>query len=248
MTALRSLEGRVALVTGASRGFGEATARALAKDGAHIIAVARTVGALEALDDAIQAEGGSATLVPFDLIEFDAIDRLGAALYERFGRLDILVGNAAILGGLSPLGHAELKIAERLFAVNVMANWRLIRAMDPLLRQSDAGRAVFVTCEAAQALRPYWGVYATSKTALETMVLTYAAEVASTSIRVNLLDPGPMRTALRRAAYPGEDAKGNPEPALRAPAAVMMASPTFLQNGQRLRADALTDAASVGAS
>jgi NAD(P)-dependent dehydrogenase (short-subunit alcohol dehydrogenase family) len=199
------LKGRIAVVTGASRGIGYATALELAKAGAHVIAVARTVGGLEELDDAIKAAGGSATLVPFDLKDVAAIDRLGAAIYERWGKLDILVGNAGMLGPLSPLGHVEPKAFDEVMAVNVTANWRLIRSLDPLLKVSDAGRAVFVSSGAAHKTMAYWGPYSISKAALQAMALTYAAETQTTSIRVTIANPGPLRTKMRAEAMPGED-------------------------------------------
>jgi NAD(P)-dependent dehydrogenase (short-subunit alcohol dehydrogenase family) len=199
------LAGRIALVTGASRGIGFATARALAKAGAHIVAVARTVGGLEELDDAIKAVGSSATLVPLDLKDYEGIDRLGLALRQRFGRLDALVGNAAILGTLSPLGHVEAKVWQEVIAVNVTANWRLICAMDELLKRSDAGRVVFVSSGITASALAYWGPYTISKAALEALARTYAAETATTSIRVNLFNPGPTRTRMRAQAFPGED-------------------------------------------
>ncbi len=183
------LSERIALVTGASRGIGYATALALAKVGAHVVAVARTVGGLEELDDAVRKLGGSATLVPLDLNDYPGIDRLGLALHERFGRLDVLIGNAAVLGPLSPLGHVEAKAWDEVMAVNVTANWRLIRAMDPLLRASDAGRVVFVSSGVAALAAAYWGPYAVSKAALETLARTYAAETATTNVRVNLFAP-----------------------------------------------------------
>jgi NAD(P)-dependent dehydrogenase (short-subunit alcohol dehydrogenase family) len=199
------LADRIALVTGASRGIGFATARALAKAGAHVVAVARTVGGLEELDDAIRAADGSATLVPVDLKDYDGIVRLGAALGERYGRLDVLVGNAGILGPLSPLGHVEPKIWDEVMAVNVIANAQLIRVMDPLLKAAGAGRVVFVTSGAASSAKAYWGPYAVSKAALEMLARTYAAETVTTNVRVNLLNPGPTRTRMRAAAMPGED-------------------------------------------
>ena len=200
------LANRIALVTGASRGIGHATALALAHAGAHVVAVARTVGALEELDDAIRAASGqSATLVPLDLKDYPGIDRLGVALHERFGRLDILVGNAGILGPLSPLGHVEPKAWDDVMAVNVTANWRLICAMDPLLKFSDAGRVVFISSSMAARAVAYWGAYAVSKAALETLARTYAAETATTPVRVNLFTPGPVRTRMRAQAMPGED-------------------------------------------
>jgi NAD(P)-dependent dehydrogenase (short-subunit alcohol dehydrogenase family) len=199
------LADRIALVTGASRGIGYAAALALAKAGAHIVAVARTVGGLEELDDAIRAAGGSATLVPLDLKDYSGIDRLGIALQERFGRLDAMVGNAGILGPLSPLGHVEAHVWDEVMAVNVTANWRLISAMDRLLKFSDAGRVVFVSSGVAAHARAYWGPYAISKPALETLARTYAAETATTNVRVNLFAPGPIRTRMRAQAMPGED-------------------------------------------
>ncbi len=174
------LKGRIALVTGASRGIGRATALELAKAGAHVIAVARTVGGLEELDDEIRAAGSAATLVPIDLKDFDAIDRLGAAVLERWGKLDILVGNAGMLGPLSPLGHVEPKAFDEVMAVNVTANWRLIRSLDPLLQASDAGRALFVSSGAAHKTMAYWGPYSISKAALQALAMTYAAETQRT--------------------------------------------------------------------
>ncbi|HEY7245463.1 MAG TPA: SDR family NAD(P)-dependent oxidoreductase [Xanthobacteraceae bacterium] len=199
------LAGRIALVTGASRGIGYATALALAKAGAHVVALARTVGGLEELDDGIKAVGGSATLVPLDLKDFEGIDRLGLALHERFGRLDVLVGNAAMLGPLSPLGHVESKTWHEVLAVNVTANWRLICATDALLRASEEGRVVFVTSGVTAQAPAYWGPYAVSKAALEALARTYAAESATTHVRVNLFNPGPIRTRMRAQAMPGED-------------------------------------------
>jgi NAD(P)-dependent dehydrogenase (short-subunit alcohol dehydrogenase family) len=199
------LAGRIALITGASRGIGYATALALAKAGAHVVALARTVGGLEELDDAIRELGGAATLVPLDLKDYAGIDRLALALHERFQRLDVLVGNAGILGPLSPLGHVEAAAWDEVMAVNVTANWRLIRAMDPLLRRSDAGRVVFLTSGVEAPAVAYWGPYAASKAALEVLALTYAAETATTPVRVNLFAPGPIRTRMRAQAMPGED-------------------------------------------
>jgi NAD(P)-dependent dehydrogenase (short-subunit alcohol dehydrogenase family) len=199
------LAGRIALVTGASRGIGYATALALAKAGAHVVALARTVGGLEELDDAIRGLGGAATLVPLDLKDYAGIDRLALALHERFQRLDVLVGNAGILGPLSPLGHVEVAAWDEVMAVNVTANWRLIRAMDPLLRRSDAGRVVFLTSGVAALALAYWGPFAASKAALEVLARTYAAETATTPVRVNIFAPGPLRTRMRAQAMPGED-------------------------------------------
>jgi NAD(P)-dependent dehydrogenase (short-subunit alcohol dehydrogenase family) len=208
------LADHIALVTGASRGIGRATALALARAGAHVVAVARTVGGLEELDDAIGAAGGSATLVPLDLKDTPGIVRLAAALGERYRRLDVLIGNAGILGPLSPLGHVEPKAWDEVLAVNVTANWHLIRAMDPLLRLSTAGRVVFVTSGITAHPRAYWGPYTVSKAALEALAQTYAAETVSTKVRVNLFNPGATRTRMRATAMPGEDPAGlkAPEP------------------------------------
>jgi len=199
------LDGRIALVTGASRGIGAAVALRLAEAGAHVVLTARTVGGLEEVDDAIRAKGGKATLVPFDLRDFDRIDALGAALHERFGRLDILVAAAGVLGTLSPMGHFDPKVWQEVIDVNLTANWRLIRSLDPLLRLSTAGRAIFVTCAAGRERVPYWGAYAASKAALEAVVKIYAGEVEQTALRVNLIDPGPVSTRLRATAFPRED-------------------------------------------
>ena len=231
------LESRVALVTGASRGIGMAVARRFAAEGAHLVLVARTVGGLEELDDAIRQAGGQgATLVPLDLREFDAIDRLGASLYERHGRLDVLVGNAGVLGTLSPLGHIGPNDWAEVMDINLTANWRLIRSLDPLLRQSDAGRAIFVTSGAAAAPHAYWGAYAVSKAALEMLVTTYAAEIAKTPVRANLLDPGAVRTAMRASAFPGEDPMRLPAPEALTETFVDLAVPECTRNGEVVRA------------
>jgi NAD(P)-dependent dehydrogenase (short-subunit alcohol dehydrogenase family) len=201
----KPLAHRIALLTGASRGIGYATGLALAKAGAHVVAVARTVGGLEELDDAIKAAGGSTTLVPLDLTDTDGIARLALALNERYQRLDVLIGNGGVLGPVSPLGHVEPKAWDEVMAVNVAANFHLIRTMDPLLRAADAGRAVFVTSGAATSHRAYRGPYSISKAALNALARTYAAETATTNVRVNLLNPGPTRTRMRAALMPGED-------------------------------------------
>src|SRR5271154_1727996 len=195
------LASRIALVTGASRGIGYATAQALAKAGAHIVAVARTQGGLEELDDEIRKDGGSATLVPLNLTDSDGIARLGAALNDRHGKLDILVGNAGVSGPSSPLGHIELKPWNDVMAVNVTANFQLIRCMEPLLKKSDAGRAVFVTAAASHQAFAYLGPYATSKAALDALVRVWAHETASTPIRVNLFNPGPIRPRMRASVF-----------------------------------------------
>ncbi len=201
-----TLQNRIALVTGASRGIGYALALGLAQAGAHVIATARTQAGLEELDDAVfAATGAHATLVPLDITDGDGLDRLGAALYERFGKLDILVSNAGDLGLLTPLAHLEPKVWERALAVNATATFRLIRSMDPLLRQAEAGRAVFLTTGAATAPRAFWGAYAASKAAMESLVQVYADEADTTAIRCTLLSPGPLRTRMRMQAFPGED-------------------------------------------
>jgi NAD(P)-dependent dehydrogenase (short-subunit alcohol dehydrogenase family) len=227
----KPLADRIALVTGASRGIGAALAITLAKAGAHVVAVARTVGALEELDDAIRAVGGTATLVPLDLEDYDGIDRLGAAIYSRYGKLDVLVGNAGVIGALSPLGHVEPKAWDHVMAVNVTANWRLIRSMDALLRASDAGRAVFVSSGAASAAYAYWGPYALSKAALEMLARTYAAETVSTPVRVNLVNPGPTRTKMRASAFPGEDPLQLDTPEQVAEQILPLCLPSFLETG-----------------
>lgn len=231
-TTDKPLDGRIAVVTGASRGIGRAAALALARAGAHVVAVARTQGALEELDDAIRAAGSSATLVPLDLTDYDALDRLGAGLYERWKRVDVVVGNAGILGNLMPLGHVTPKVWSQVMDVNVTANWRLLRSLDPLLRMSDAGRAIFVTSGAAQKCRAYWGPYAVSKAALDALVRTYAAETATTNVRAMLLNPGPLRTDMRRAAMPGEDQDTLKTPEDLAPHFVRLASPDWSESGK----------------
>ena len=231
----RSLEGRIALVTGASRGIGRAAALALADEGAHVIAVARTVGALEELDDAIQAKGGTTTLVPLDLKDSAGIDRMGAAIFDRWGKLDILLANAGILGILTPLTHLAPKVWDELMAVNLTSNWRLIRSLDQLLRLSDAGRALFVSSAAAVYNRPFWGGYAISKAALDALVKTYAAELTGTTVRVNLLYPGPTRTGMRAQAMPGEDPMSLPAPEELCPLIIEMLSPDYASNGEVVR-------------
>lgn len=202
---VKPMAGRVALVTGASRGIGRAVSLELAKAGAHVIALARTSGALEELDDAIQALGGSATLVPLDLKDGEALDRLQPALLQRWGKLDIFIGNAGLLGPLAPLGHVSPKEWDEVIAVNLTANWRLVKALDTLLRASDAGRVVLVSSGAAQKCRAYWGPYSVSKAGLEALARTYAAETATTEVKVTIVNPGPLRTRMRALAMPGED-------------------------------------------
>jgi NAD(P)-dependent dehydrogenase (short-subunit alcohol dehydrogenase family) len=226
------LTDRIALVTGASRGIGRATALALARAGAHVVAVARTVGGLEELDDAIRAVGGSATLVPLDLKDVPGIARLAAALAERYRRLDVLVGNAGILGPLSPLDHVEPKSWDEVLAVNVTANWHLIRTLHPLLKLSTAARVVFVTSGIFAHPRAYWGPYAISKAALDTLARTYAAETVSTNVRVNLFNPGATRTRMRATAMPGEDAAGLKTPDPVAERILELCLPQFQETGK----------------
>ncbi len=231
------LKGRIALVTGASRGLGRAVALRFAQEGAHIVAFARTQGALEELDDAIRkVSGESATLIAESLTDFDKIDQVGAALHARFGKLDILVGAAATLGQLSPIGHYKPKMWNDIFDLNVHANWRLIRALDPLLRLSDAGRAMFVTSGVAHDPRMYWGPYAASKAALEQMVRIYAAEVAHTSVRANIINPGAVRTKMRAEAFPGEDPMSLPPPEAVTDVFVTLAEPACDKTGELFKA------------
>jgi NAD(P)-dependent dehydrogenase (short-subunit alcohol dehydrogenase family) len=232
MTEASSDQRRIALVTGASRGIGRAAALALARAGCHVVALARTVGGLEELDDAIKRDGGSATLVPADLTDFAALDRLGAAIAKRWGRLDVLVGNAGLLGPITPLGHVEPAAWERVMAVNVTANWRLLRAVDTSLRASPNGRVVLVSSGAATACRAYWGPYSVSKAALEALARTYAAETVTTPIRVMLLNPGPLRTAMRAEAMPGEDPTTLKTPQDLAPWFVKLTEPEWTETGK----------------
>lgn len=232
MTDTKSLAGRLALITGASRGIGRAAARALADAGAHVILLARTVGALEELDDEIRAEGGTATLLQLDLRKMDRVDALGPTLFERWGKLDILIGNAGVLGPMSPLTHVTADAWAEVIDVNLSTNWRLIRTLDPLLQRSDAGRAVFVSSGAATARNAYMGPYAITKAALEALVKIYALEVAETQVRANLINPGPVRTGMRAKAFPGEDPNTLPQPAELGPLFVALASPTCTANGK----------------
>jgi len=234
---LKRLDGRIALVTGASRGIGNAIARRYAAEGAHVIAVARKTKDLERLDDEIAALGGTATLVPMDLAKWEQVDGLAAPLAARFGKLDILVGNAAIMGTLTPVAQIDPKEWDQAFRINVHANWRLIRAMEPLLRASDAGRALFVTSGITRRTAPFWGVYATTKSALEKMVETWAGEMQQTSVRVNVINPGPTRTKMRAAAFPGEDPETLPSPDDIMEAFVAAASPGFTGHGLWIAAD-----------
>ncbi|MBL6959239.1 MAG: SDR family NAD(P)-dependent oxidoreductase [Rhodospirillales bacterium] len=231
------LEGRIALITGASRGIGRAIALRYAAEGAHLVLLARTQGALEEVDDEIEKLGGEATLVPADLGDFEAIDRIGAALHDRFGKLDILVGNAGLLGTLTPVHQIDPKIWEQVMAINVTANYRLLRSFDPLLRASDAGRGIFLTSTVGQIPRAYWGLYATSKAALEMIVRCYADEITKTKVRVNLVNPGPTRTGMRAEAMPGEDPETLKTPDKLADLFVDLAEPSCTRNGEVINGD-----------
>jgi NAD(P)-dependent dehydrogenase (short-subunit alcohol dehydrogenase family) len=226
------LGGKIALITGASRGIGAAVAERFAREGAYVVLAARTVGGLEEVDDKIRAAGGSATLVPLDLRDFVKLDELAAALFERWGRLDILVGNAAEFGTFSPLAHIHPATWSEVIDLNLTANWRLIRAMDPLLRTASAGRAIFVTSEVARRVLPYWGPYAVSKAGLEVLVQLYAGEISKTRIRANLIDPGVVRTRLRARAFPGENPVHLPPPESVTDAFLALALPECTSNGR----------------
>jgi NAD(P)-dependent dehydrogenase (short-subunit alcohol dehydrogenase family) len=228
----KPLSDRIALVTGASRGIGAALALQLATAGAHVVAVARTVGGLEELDDKIKAANGTATLVPLDMKDSDGIARLALALNERYGRLDVLVGNAGMLATPSPLGHIEPKSWDDVMAINVTANWHLIRTFDALLQRSEAGRAVFITSAVAWLARPYFGAYAASKSALNALVQAYAAECATTPVRVNLFSPGQTRTRMMSIAFPGVDPETLPTPEEVAKTIVPLCLPSCMDNGK----------------
>jgi NAD(P)-dependent dehydrogenase (short-subunit alcohol dehydrogenase family) len=231
--ALPRFDGKVALITGASRGIGRAIAKALALQGAQIAVLARTKGGLEELDDELKALGLQASLLRLDLKDGARIDALGPTLYERWQRLDIFVGNAGLLGPLAPLGHISEADWSQVLAVNVTANWRLLRTLDPILRLSQAGRVLFLTSGAAQNCRAYWGPYSVSKAALEALAKTYANEVQSTPMRVNLLNPGPMRTRMRRQAFPGEDENTLPPPEAIVPLALSLLTAETAAHGER---------------
>ena len=229
MTDNKDLAGRIVLVTGASRGIGYFAAREAGRRGAHVIAVARTVGGLEELDDEIKAAGSEATLVPLDMTDYDGIDRLGQAVFERWGRLDGLIANAAVLGAITPVAHLDPKEFDKTFAINVTANYRLIRSLDLPLRKSDAGRAVFISSASAESAKPYWGLYAASKAALEALVKSYAAETAAGTVKANVFWPGAVRTAMRAKAMPGEDPETLPHPSEVVPSIVDMIAPRYAQ-------------------
>lgn len=226
------LAGRVALVTGASRGIGRAAALAFAAAGAHVVALARTTGGLEELDDEVRAIGGAATLVPVDLNDVPAIEKLGPALLERWGRLDILLANAGILGPLTPLTHASAKEWAEVFETNVTANWRLLKSVEPALQASDAARIILMSSGAAHKCLAYWGPYSISKAAVEALARTYAAETATTPLKVMLVNPGPLRTKMRAQAMPGEDPAVLRTPEDLAPHLVRLASPDWTESGK----------------
>lgn len=231
MTSELDLSGRVALITGASRGIGYFIAKELAAAGAHVIAVARTVGGLEELDDEVKHAGGQTTLVPLDLADMAGIDRLGGAIHERWGKLDVMVANAGVLGVLGPVGHIEAKVFDKVMLLNVNAVWRLIRTTDPLLRLSDAGRAILMSSGAAHSARAFWGPYAASKAALEALARSWADETKNTALRVNSVNPGATRTAMRAQAMPGEDPMTLPHPSEVAKKIVALASPDLTETG-----------------
>ncbi|WOS63790.1 SDR family NAD(P)-dependent oxidoreductase [Sinorhizobium fredii] len=227
-----NLKDRIAVVSGASRGIGYFTALELARAGAHVIACARTVGGLEELDDAIKAAGGSATLVPFDLADMAAIDKLGGAINERWGKLDILVANAGVLGTISPIGHVEAKVFEKVMSINVTATWRLIRSLEPLLVKSDAGRALILSSSAAHKCKPFWGPYSASKAAVEALARTWAHETQRLPLRILSVDPGATRTAMRAQAVPGEDPATVPHPSEVAAALMPLLAPEQTETGK----------------
>lgn len=228
----KPLEGRLALVTGASRGIGYEVSKRLAKEGAHVITLARTLGGLEELDDEIKAMGGECTIAQLDLADHDRIDALGASLYERFGKLDILVANAGMLGELTPVGHITPKVWDRVMSVNLTANYRLIRSLDPLLRQSDAARAIFVSSGAVKSQRPFWGLYAATKSALESLVVCYSKEMEKTNVKANLIHPGRVWTAMQAKAFPGVKPEDLPKPSEITDIFVKLARADFQETGQ----------------
>jgi NAD(P)-dependent dehydrogenase (short-subunit alcohol dehydrogenase family) len=234
-TPIPNLSGKTALVTGASRGIGRAMALALAKAGAHVLALARTVGGLEELDDEIKKVGSSASLIPLDLADAAAIERLGPALATRFKKLDILLANAAMLGELSPLTDIPEKLWQKTLDVNLTANWRLLKSLDPLLRASGSARVAFVTSHVGgEDARAFWGTYAISKAGLEMLARIYAIESKIAGIRVAIIDPGAMRTKMRAQAMPGEDPKTLPDPSELAPLVYYAVSPAYDGNAERL--------------
>lgn len=235
MSKAKRLKGRLAFISGASRGLGRAVALALAREGAHVIVTARSAGALEDLDDEIRAAGGAATLLALDLRKSDRVDQLGPTIFQRWDKLDIMVANAGILGPLSPLPHVTSDAWTSVIETNLSANWRLIRTFDPLLQRSDAGRAVFISSGAAAAKYAYWGPYAVSKAGIEALARTYSLENAKTAVRVNVVDPGPMATAMRAKAFPGEDPQTLPQPDDVARLVVELCLPRETRNGEVVR-------------
>ncbi len=229
------LKNRLALITGASRGLGRAAALAYARAGAHVILVGRTTGALEEIDDEIKTFAEPATLLTLDLRKGETIDGLGPTIYERWGKLDIFLANAAMLGPLSPLPHVTADSWQMVMDVNLTANWRLIRTLDPVLKRSDAGRAIFVSSGAASGQYAYWGPYAVSKAGLEALARSYAAECENSAVRVSIVNPGAMRTTMRAKAFPGEDPMTLPTPEEVAPLLVDLAQPSSTINGETVR-------------
>jgi len=228
---------RIAFVTGATRGIGRAAAVALAKSGCHVILSGRTVGALEEVDDEIRAEGGTASILKLNLMNAEKLDALGPSLYERWQKLDILVAAAGVLGRLGPLSHLPDEIWNETLAINLTANWRLIRTLDPLLRRSEAGRALFISSGAARRNRAYWGPYSVSKAGLDSLVKTYAHELEETPATANLLDPSATRTKMRAKAFPGEDPETLKTPESLAPVILEMTSPDYVENGALIIAE-----------
>ena len=237
MSKDKHLDGKVALITGASRGIGAAIARGLAANGIHVILIARTIGALEEIDDEITISGGSSTLVPLDLLDFPAIERLGATIFERLGKMDILISNAAMLGKLTPLHHYDPSTWDNVINLNLIANQRLIRSFDPLLRQSSHGRAIFLSATVARVATPYWGAYATSKSGLEMMIQVYAKETEKTNLKVNIVDPGITKTSLRASAFPGEDPSKLKSPKSLVPLFLKLCSAENQAHGQLIKYD-----------
>ncbi|MBK8769074.1 MAG: SDR family NAD(P)-dependent oxidoreductase [Rhizobiales bacterium] len=234
----KRLDGKIALITGASRGIGFETAVHLAREGAHIIATARTQGGLEELDDAIRAAGSTATLVPLDVRDYDGIDRLGAAIFERWKKLDIFIGNAGSLGKLTPMAHVDPKVWAEAMDVNVTSNYRFLRSLDPLFRSADWARVIFVTSGLAFKCTPYWGPYSVGKAALEAIMRTYAGEMATTNVRTNCFSPGATRTRMRATAMPGEDPMTLPTPEEVSLQMIDMCLPAFTDNGGVWKYDA----------
>ncbi len=235
MSAAIDLTGKIALITGASKGIGAAVAKAYAKSGAHVVLVARNQSALEKIDDSIRSHGGTATLMPLDLMKLDDLDKLGPAIAQKFGKLDIFVGNAGILGTLTPLPQISTREFQHVMDTNLHANFRLIKTLDPLLQASEAGRVIFVTTgDAVVNGQAYWGTYAISKAALETMTYVYAAENEKSSVNINLIDPARVRTDMRASAKPGEDPLALPTPEDIADKFLDLATNQYARNGEKI--------------